>query len=108
MAFVTIALAQTVHAFNTRSQVESMFNKRFFSNPWLWSATLVCVLLQIAAIYVPLLQTVLHTAIPTAGDWMVIGLCSIAPVLVVEITKRASIPRRPANPERAGQAGQSR
>jgi P-type Ca2+ transporter type 2C len=108
MAFMTLALAQTVHAFNTRSQVESMFNRRLFSNPWLWSATLVCILLQIAAIYVPLLQKVLHTVVPSAADWVVIALCSIAPVLVVEITKRASIPRRRANPERAGQAGQSR
>ena len=50
MAFLTLALAQVVHAFNARSQRRSVFTSRLFTNGWLWAAVLVCVLLQVAAV----------------------------------------------------------
>jgi Ca2+-transporting ATPase len=89
MAFMTLALAQTFHAFNTRSQTDSMFNKRLFSNLWLWLAIILCLLLQAAAIFIPLLRRVLHTVVPSGTDWIVIGTCSFAPILVVEFVKIA-------------------
>ena len=87
MAFMTLALAQVVHAFNARSQRRSAFTSRLFTNGWLWAAVLACVLLQVAAVYVPLLQRVLHTVPPSPSDWAVILACSLAPVAVVEIVK---------------------
>ena len=58
-----------------------------FTNGWLWAAVLVCLLLQAAAVYVPLLQRVLHTVPLSAADWGVIAACSLAPVAVVELVK---------------------
>ncbi len=86
MAFMTLAFAQVFHAFNARSQRRSAFD-RPFTNPWLLAAVAVCVALQIAAVYVPLLQRVLHTAPPSAMDWVVIAVCSLAPVAIVEAVK---------------------
>ena len=87
MAFMTLALAQVFHAFNARSQRRSAFTARLFTNGWLWAAVLVCLLLQVAAVYVPLLQAVLHTVPLTGADWGVIAACSLAPVAVVELVK---------------------
>jgi len=94
MAFMTLALAQVFHAFNTRSQRRSAFGPRLFTNGWLWGAVLVCLLLQAAAVYVPFLQTVLRTVSLTAADWGVIAACALAPVAVVELVK-AIAPHQP-------------
>ena len=87
MAFMTLALAQVFHAFNARSQRRSAFTDRLFTNGWLWGAMLTCVLLQVAAVYVPLLRTVLHTVPLSATDWEIVASCSLAPIAVVELVK---------------------
>jgi Ca2+-transporting ATPase len=98
MAFMTLALAQVFHTFNARSQRRSAFD-RPFTNPWLWAAVVLCVGLQIAAVYVPLLQRLLHTAPPGAADWAVIAGCSLAPIAIVEVVKLAQrIYARPKSP----------
>jgi len=89
MTFMTLALAQVFHAFNARSQQRSAFDDRLFTNRWLWGAVLACLLLQVAAVYVPLLQAVLLTVPPSGTDWLVIAGCSLAPVAVIEIVKFA-------------------
>jgi Ca2+-transporting ATPase len=87
MAFMTLALVQVLHTFNARSQVHSAFTARLFTNAWLWAAVAVCLLLQLAAVYAPLLQTVLHTTPLTLTDWGVVLGLSLAPIAVVELVK---------------------
>jgi len=87
MAFITLALSQVFHAFDARSQRRSIFTSRLFTNGWLWAAVGVCIILQIAAVYVPLLQKVLQTVSPTMAEWGVILGCSLLPVAVVELVK---------------------
>lgn len=89
LAFMTLALAQTFHAFNARSRTRSAFTSRLFTNAWLWGATLVCVGLQIAAVTVPFLRGVLRTTALTLADWALVGAASLVPVLVVELVKAA-------------------
>jgi Ca2+-transporting ATPase len=86
MGFMTLALAQIFHAFNARSQRRSAFT-RPFTNAWLLGAVLACLILQLAAIYWPMLQTVLRTVPLTAAELAVVATCSLAPVGVVEIVK---------------------
>ncbi len=87
MAFMTLALAQVFHAFDARSQNRSVFTRRLFTNGWLWGAVAICLILQAAAVYLPLLQKVLHTVPPTTPEWGVIAGCSLLPVAVVELVK---------------------
>lgn len=87
MAFMTLALVQVFHAFNARSQVRSAFTAKLFTNGWLWAAIAVCLLLQVAAVYAPFLQTVLHTTSLTGRDWSVALGLSVIPVGVVELVK---------------------
>lgn len=87
MAFMTLALTQVFHAFNARSRKRSVLSTRLFTNIWLWVAVVTCLVLQAAAVYVPLLQRVLHTIPPSMSEWAVIAGCSLLPVLVVEMVK---------------------
>jgi Ca2+-transporting ATPase len=100
MAFMTLALSQVFHVFNARSQTRSAFDGRLFTNGWLWSAVVLCLILQAAAVYVPLLQQVLHTVPPAVPDWGVIAACAVTPVGVVELVK--AIRRVAARGERKG------
>ena len=87
LSFMTLALAQVFHAFNARSPRRSAFTARLFTNPWLWAAVAVCLVLQVAAVYTPFLQTVLRTTPLTGEDWAVVLACALAPVGVVELVK---------------------
>lgn len=86
MAFMTLALAQILHAFTARSQRTSLF-VGIFSNRWLWGAIAVCVALQLAAVEIPLLRATLHTASLSLSSWAVVAACSTAPLLVSELVK---------------------
>lgn len=94
LAFMTLALSQTFHAFSARSRTSSAFTSRMFTNGWLWGATIICVLLQIAAVGMPPLRDVLHTVPLTTADWGVIAGASLAPVVVIELVKAAERWRR--------------
>jgi Ca2+-transporting ATPase len=87
MAFMTLALAQVFHAFNARSRRQSLFSARLFSNLWLWGATAICVLLQVAAVFLPPLRNVLRTTLLSATDWGLITIAALALVAVVELVK---------------------
>jgi Ca2+-transporting ATPase len=87
LAFMTLALAQVLHAFGARSRDKSIFSPWVFKNPWVWGAVGICVFLQILAVYVPLLNRVLHTVPLSGRDWTLVLAGAIAPVLLVEIIK---------------------
>ena len=90
MAFVTLGLVQALHAFNTRSQRRSALTRRLFTNLWLWAAVALCIVLQLAAVYVPYMRSVLGTVLLDGYDWAVIIACTLAPVALVELTKWAT------------------
>jgi Ca2+-transporting ATPase len=52
-------------------------------------AVLSTIVLQLAAVYVPLLQRPLHTVGLNTPQWGVILVCAVLPVLVVEGVKMA-------------------
>jgi len=87
MTFMTLAFVQVVHVFNARSQTRSAFDARLFTNGWLWGAVLLCILLQLFAVYVPFMRAVLHTVPLGAQDWAVVAGCALLPLAVVEIVK---------------------
>ena len=95
VAFMTLGLSQVLHAFNARSQARSAFTARMFKNGWLWGAIAVCLLLQAAAVYLPFLQAVLRTVPLGIADWALVGACSSAPIVVVELVKQLSSRRTP-------------
>jgi P-type Ca2+ transporter type 2C len=69
MAFTTLVLFSLFTVFNARSDEESAFI-RMFSNPRLWGAVLLSLLLQAAVIYIPFLQQAFSTVSLSASDWL--------------------------------------
>lgn len=89
LAFMTLALAQVFHAFGARSREKSIFSRWVLKNPWVWGAVGICVVLQVLAVSVPLLNRVLHTVPLNGGDWALVLTGAITPVLLVELIKLA-------------------
>ena len=86
MAFTTLVLAQLFNCFNARSDRASAF-RQMFSNPLLWGAIALSLLLQIAVVQLPVLNDAFGTAALDPGDWLVcLALASI--VLWAEEAKK--------------------
>jgi Ca2+-transporting ATPase len=69
MAFTTLMLFQMFNVVNARSDDQSAF-ARLFSNRWLWTAIGVSLALQVAVVYVPLLQRAFATVGLQSQDWI--------------------------------------
>ena len=69
MAFTTLMLFQVFNVLNARSDERSAF-VRLFTNHWLWTAMALSVALQVAVVYVPVLQQAFGTVALSAGDWL--------------------------------------
>lgn len=87
LAMTTIAVAQWFNAWNCRSGRTSLFAMNPFSNKFLVGALGIVLVLQLAAIYSPVLQLVLRTVPLSLSD---IGLCILlaAPTILVEEVRK--------------------
>jgi Ca2+-transporting ATPase len=68
MAFTTLMLFQIVNVFNARSDEQSAF-AHLFTNPWLWAAVGLSLVLQVGVVYVQFLQNAFGTVALTGWDW---------------------------------------
>jgi P-type Ca2+ transporter type 2C len=90
LGFTTLVLAQLVNVFCARSDTESA-RHGLFSNPWLFVAVAVSLVLQLAVVYVPGLQRAFGTVPMGARDW---ALCAAASGLVLITSEVAKALRR--------------
>ena len=86
MAFLVLALSQLVHVFNVRSRQKSAF-RELFSNRSLWLAVAVSAALVAAVVFVPAFSAIFRLTALGAGQWLQVALLSLAPLLVVELSK---------------------
>ena len=70
MAFTTLVFFQLFNVFNARFSRRSAFS-HLFDNLWLWGAVILSALLQIAVIYIPVLQTAFNTVPFSLRDWLI-------------------------------------
>lgn len=89
LGFMTLALAQVLHAMSARSRDRFLFGRWSLGNPWVWGALGLCLALQLTAVSVPALQRLLHTVAPSARDWALIAAGAVSPMLVIEFVKLA-------------------
>ncbi len=71
VAFTTLVLAQLWNCFNARSDRSSFVN-HLFTNPLLWAAIAVSLLLQVAVVHIPLLNDAFDTTGLSLEQW---GVC---------------------------------
>ncbi|HSE18600.1 MAG TPA: HAD-IC family P-type ATPase [Pyrinomonadaceae bacterium] len=91
IALFALVSVQLGHTFNCRSRHRSAFDG-VFSNPFIWIAVMIVVLLQLFAAYFAPLAAVLGTVAPSPTDWIVISSCGLLTIAIVEITKLTSRP----------------
>ena len=86
MAFTTLVLAQLFNVFNARSDRLSAFHQ-LFTNPLLWGAIALSIVLQVAVVQLPFMNDAFDTSPLNFGDWLIcLGLASI--VLWANETKK--------------------
>jgi Ca2+-transporting ATPase len=98
MLFATLALAQLGVALSTRSDSQSLWRLRWSGNPLLLVAVALSAALTVAALYVPSLAAVLHTAPLTPGELAVATLAAAVPGVSFEVLKSARRYGRRAHP----------
>jgi magnesium-transporting ATPase (P-type) len=77
MAFTTLVFAQLFNCFNARSDRRSAF-RHLFTNPLLWGAIALSVVLQVAVVQLSFLNDAFGTAPLPIDDWLICtGLASV-------------------------------
>lgn len=87
IAMTTMVFFQFFQAWNSRSEMQSIFRLSPLSNPFLFYGMVAAVLSQLAAVYVPALQWVFRTEPITGNEWLRILLMALTVVGVVELDK---------------------
>ena len=85
IAFCTLALAQMWHVFNMRDEVRKPVDNEVTRNRWIWAALLICLVLVLAAIYVPVLGGLLELTDPGTAGWVLIVVASLVPVFAAPL-----------------------
>jgi Ca2+-transporting ATPase len=87
MAFMTLALAQTFHLGNARSEEHVLTMRHAVSNPVALSAVALVVFLQVLAVHFRPLAEVLRTEALGARDWLVCLSLAFVPAVVGQLTR---------------------
>jgi Ca2+-transporting ATPase len=87
MSFLTLAFAQLWHVFNMRGRQSSVFNNTVISNPYVWGAIVLCIILILGAVYIPSIALVLKVVPPDFIGWAIIIGMSLVPLLIGQTIK---------------------
>ena len=98
--FTVLVFAQLFNCFNARSETTSAF-RRLFVNPWLWSAIMLSVLLQVAVVHVDVLNLAFGTRPLTFGQWLT---CAAMASLVLWFSELRKLFSRASNRQDAAAA----
>jgi Ca2+-transporting ATPase len=93
LAFTTLVFFQLFNVFNSRFEGRSAFHK-LGSNGWLWGAVLLSVILQVAVVYVPVLQQAFRTTPLSPLDWLVCTAVGSTVLWVMELRRLIGSLRR--------------
>ena len=106
MAFATLTLAQLFHAYDVRSEERPLFRLGVLSNRSMNRAFLAGMVLQLAVLCLPPLQSVFRTVPLMPEQWLAVLGLALSPALVCEALKGISSrrPRRPGKREETGAA----
>ncbi len=84
-----MVLMQNVDAFNARSETISVFRIPLGHNPLLVAGVTGALLLQVAAMHIPLLRELLQLGPLPAAAWLALGIAALSLLLVMEWQKRS-------------------
>lgn len=87
MVFTTLALAQLAHALAVRSQWRSSLRLSPATNPWLFVAVALTLVVQLLVVYVGVLQRIFHTHALNALQLSIVLVLSSTVFFAVELEK---------------------
>jgi Ca2+-transporting ATPase len=88
MAFVTLSASELFRAYTARSERYSLFSIGVFSNKWMQWAVLMSLLVLLATVYIPGLNTEVFGNVPLGlSDWVVVFPLMLVPAAAAEINK---------------------
>ncbi|MFZ5905966.1 MAG: cation-translocating P-type ATPase [Nitrospirota bacterium] len=87
VAVTTMVFFQFFQAWNSRSELQSVFRISPMSNIFLFYSMIAAFLAQLSVIYVPALQWVFRTEPITLNEWAQIIMVSVTVILAVELDK---------------------
>lgn len=87
MAFATLTMCQLFHAFNVRSEDQSLFHQGILSNPAMNQAFVLGMVLQLAVLLIPPLQAVFSVVTMSGAQWLTVVALSILPIPISELDK---------------------
>ena len=87
VSLTVLAVFQWFNAWNCRHESKSIFQLNPFSNKFLVGATIIVIILQLSAIYNPLMQKILRTSALDISDWLLIIPVATSIIIVEEIRK---------------------
>jgi Ca2+-transporting ATPase len=86
MAFTTLMLFQLFNVFNARSDRRTAF-QGLLTNGWLWAAVALALALQVAVIYMPVLQQAFSTQELAPRDWLLCAATASSVLWLRELSK---------------------
>ena len=86
MAFTTLVMFSLFTVFNARSDEQSAF-VGLFSNKWLWAAVMLALVLQVAVVYIPVLQQAFSTVSLSFDDWLLCTAVASSVLWLRELSK---------------------
>lgn len=87
VTLTALTLFQWFNIWNSRSDTKSVFKTKFWDNKYLLLASVAVLLIHLAAVYVPFMQSFLHTTALSITDWLIIFAVSITIILAEELRK---------------------
>jgi Ca2+-transporting ATPase len=94
VAVTTMVFFQFFQAWNSRSELESVFRISPMSNPFLFYSMIAAFLAQLAVIYVPALQWIFRTEPISVNEWIRIFVVASSVIIAVEVDKAIRRRRR--------------
>jgi Ca2+-transporting ATPase len=87
MAFATLTMCQLFHAFDVRSERQSIFHIGVLSNPAMNKAFIVGMIMQLSVLLIPPLMTVFDVCAMSGVEWAVVMVLAVTPMIVCEVEK---------------------
>src|SRR5690625_1369515 len=82
LAFLTLSISQLFHAFNLRSREQSILQVGLFSNPYLFGAVALGLLLQVGLVHLPVLNDWFHLQPISWQEWLFVLGLSLIPLFL--------------------------
>lgn len=82
VSFLTLAFGKLWFVFNLRAPGTGFFTNEIIKNRYVAGSILLCIVLLLAAVYLPVLSDVLNTQDPRQSGWILLLIMSLIPFVV--------------------------